>query len=97
MIASPLRAVADIGSGAPLTVGGFGLSGVPEALIQALYDQGADHLSVVSNNCGADGGGLGVLLAATVVLQSLHGLSDFDTVQMLRCDLRWKATSTRWP
>jgi hypothetical protein len=31
------------------------------------------------------------VLAATVVLQSLHGLSDFDTVQVLRCDLRWKA------
>ncbi|MEV7187813.1 IS1182 family transposase [Kitasatospora sp. NPDC093102] len=31
------------------------------------------------------------VLAATVVLQSLHGLSDFDTVQELRCDLRWKA------
>ncbi|MFF4345701.1 IS1182 family transposase [Kitasatospora sp. NPDC001540] len=31
------------------------------------------------------------VLAATVVLQSLHGLSDFDTVQQLRCDLRWKA------
>ncbi|MFL6112683.1 MAG: transposase, partial [Catenulispora sp.] len=31
------------------------------------------------------------VLAATVVLQSLHGLSDFDTVAELRCDLRWKA------
>lgn len=31
------------------------------------------------------------VLAASVVLQSLHGLSDFDTVQQLRCDLRWKA------
>ncbi|MFD0346318.1 IS1182 family transposase [Kitasatospora aburaviensis] len=31
------------------------------------------------------------VLAATVVLQSLHGLSDFETVQQLRCDLRWKA------
>ena len=31
------------------------------------------------------------VLAATVVLQSLHGLSDFETVQVLRCDLRWKA------
>ncbi|WP_206778971.1 transposase, partial [Frankia sp. CpI1-P] len=31
------------------------------------------------------------VLAATVVLQSLHGLSDFETVQALRCDLRWKA------
>ena len=57
-------AVADIGDGASLAVGGFGLSGVPNVLIGALYAQGARGLSVVSNNCGVDGGGLGLLLAA---------------------------------
>ncbi|MFF1444301.1 CoA transferase subunit A [Streptomyces sp. NPDC058295] len=57
-------AVADIAGGASLAVGGFGLSGVPEVLIRALYAQGATGLSVVSNNCGVDGRGLGVLLAA---------------------------------
>ncbi|MEV6792963.1 CoA transferase subunit A [Streptomyces sp. NPDC051320] len=58
------EAVADIGDGASLAVGGFGLSGVPDVLIDALHRQGASRLSVVSNNCGVDGGGLGILLAA---------------------------------
>ncbi|MFI5805146.1 CoA transferase subunit A [Streptomyces sp. NPDC051561] len=62
--ATAADAVADIPSGASLAVGGFGLSGVPNVLIRALYDSGPDHLAVVSNNCGVDGGGLGLLLAA---------------------------------
>ncbi|MFJ8107901.1 CoA transferase subunit A [Streptomyces sp. NPDC096132] len=61
---SAAEAVADIRDGASLAVGGFGLSGVPETLIRALHEQGATALSVVSNNCGVDGRGLGVLLAA---------------------------------
>lgn len=64
VISGAAEAVADIGCGASLAVGGFGLSGVPEVLIRALYAQGATGLSVVSNNCGVDGRGLGVLLAA---------------------------------
>ncbi|CAL9373939.1 putative succinyl-CoA:3-ketoacid coenzyme A transferase subunit A [Streptomyces sp. enrichment culture] len=62
--ASAEEAVADFSDGASLAVGGFGLSGVPEVLIRALYAQGASGLEVVSNNCGVDGRGLGVLLAA---------------------------------
>ncbi|MEV8309615.1 CoA transferase subunit A [Streptomyces flavidovirens] len=61
--ASAAEAVADVRDGASLAVGGFGLSGVPEVLIQALHAQGATGLKVVSNNCGIDGRGLGVLLA----------------------------------
>jgi 3-oxoacid CoA-transferase subunit A len=61
---SAAGAVADISDGASIAVGGFGLSGVPEILIRALHEQGATGLSVVSNNCGVDGRGLGVLLAA---------------------------------
>ncbi|CAL9392058.1 putative succinyl-CoA:3-ketoacid coenzyme A transferase subunit A [Streptomyces sp. enrichment culture] len=64
VIGSAAEAVADIPDGASLAVGGFGLSGVPEVLIRALYEQGAGGLEVVSNNCGVDGRGLGVLLAA---------------------------------
>jgi 3-oxoacid CoA-transferase subunit A len=56
-------AVADIGDGASLAVGGFGLVGVPEILINALLRQGATDLEVVSNNCGTTDFGLGVLLA----------------------------------
>ncbi|WP_338898126.1 CoA transferase subunit A [Streptomyces sp. TG1A-60] len=61
--ASAAEAVADIPDGASLAVGGFGLSGVPAALIGALHAQGTTDLKVVSNNCGVDGQGLGVLLA----------------------------------
>ncbi|MFE7316575.1 CoA transferase subunit A [Streptomyces sp. NPDC057555] len=64
LVASPEEAVTGIEDGASLAVGGFGLSGVPDALIQALYARGSDGLSVVSNNCGVDGRGLGMLLAA---------------------------------
>ncbi|MEW2395491.1 CoA transferase subunit A [Streptomyces sp. NPDC046862] len=59
---SAAEAVADVPDGASLAVGGFGLSGIPEVLIQALHAQGATGLQVVSNNCGVDGRGLGVLL-----------------------------------
>ena len=62
VVAGPEAAVADIPSGASLAVGGFGLSGIPWTLIEALLAQGADDLQVVSNNCGVDGAGLGLLL-----------------------------------
>ncbi|MGO3153306.1 MAG: CoA transferase subunit A [Galactobacter sp.] len=58
------EAVADIPSGASLAVGGFGLSGNPIQLIDAVLASGPTDLSVVSNNCGVDGWGLGVLLNA---------------------------------
>jgi 3-oxoacid CoA-transferase subunit A len=45
-----------------LAVGGFGLCGIPEALIEALRDSGARDLTVISNNAGVDGFGLGKLL-----------------------------------
>ena len=61
---SAAEAVADIPDGASLAVGGFGLSGIPDVLIQTLHAQGATGLTVVSNNCGVDRRGLGVLLAA---------------------------------
>jgi len=62
--ASAAEAVADIPHGASLAVGGFGLSGIPDVLIQALHAHGTTGLRVVSNNCGVDGRGLGVLLSA---------------------------------
>ncbi|WP_330255737.1 CoA transferase subunit A [Nocardia sp. NBC_00565] len=61
---SAAQAVADIGSSTTLAVGGFGLCGIPSTLINALLDQGAHDLEVVSNNCGIDDAGLGVLLGA---------------------------------
>jgi len=62
--ASAAEAVADIGNGSSLAVGGFGLCGIPLVLIQALLEQGATDLETVSNNCGIDDAGLGVLLGA---------------------------------
>src|ERR1019366_9026050 len=58
------QAVQDIRSGSSLAVGGFGLCGIPTALIEALLASGAADLETVSNNCGVDGWGLGVLLSA---------------------------------
>ena len=46
-----------------LAVGGFGLCGIPEALIDALHDSGVKNLTCISNNAGVDGFGLGKLLA----------------------------------
>ena len=63
VVASAAEAVADIASGATIAVGGFGLCGVPQVLIEALHDAGPTDLQVVSNNCGVDVWGLGVLLA----------------------------------
>jgi len=51
-----------IKDGMTLAVGGFGLCGIPEALIAALRDTGRKNLTVISNNAGVDGFGLGVLL-----------------------------------
>jgi 3-oxoacid CoA-transferase subunit A len=45
-----------------IMAGGFGLCGIPESLILAIRDSGVKNLTVVSNNCGVDGKGLGVLL-----------------------------------
>lgn len=64
VVGSAADAVADIPSGASLAVGGFGLAGIPWFLIGALLEQGADDLTIVSNNCGVDGAGLGLLLEA---------------------------------
>src|SRR4051812_20251647 len=64
VVASAAEAVADVPDGASLAVGGFGMSGVPAALIAALLEQGATDLETISNNLGVDGFGLGTLLSA---------------------------------
>jgi 3-oxoacid CoA-transferase subunit A len=64
VVASTREAVADIPDGATLSVGGFGLCGVPIALIDALLEQGTRDLVTISNNCGVDDQALGVLLYA---------------------------------
>ncbi|MFX0538008.1 CoA transferase subunit A [Ornithinimicrobium sp. Y1847] len=64
VVTSAAEAVQGIEDGMTLAVGGFGLSGVPTVLIQELLERGTKDLEVVSNNCGVDGAGLGLLLGA---------------------------------
>jgi 3-oxoacid CoA-transferase subunit A len=64
VVPSAAEAVADIPDGASLAVGGFGLCGIPSVLIAALLDAGTTDLEAVSNNCGVDDWGLGLLLRA---------------------------------
>jgi 3-oxoacid CoA-transferase subunit A len=63
VVDSVSEAVQDIQDGSTLIVGGFGLSGIPEKTIFALRDKGVKDLTIVSNNCGVDDWGLGLLLA----------------------------------
>ncbi len=62
VIGSADQAVSDVFDGSMLVVGGFGLCGIPENLIAALVRAGKRNLTVVSNNCGVDDWGLGLLL-----------------------------------
>ncbi|MEV5830127.1 CoA transferase subunit A [Spirillospora sp. NPDC052242] len=71
VVPSAADAVAGIDDGASLAVGGFGLCGVPAVLISALHERGAGNLTVVSNNCGLDGRGLGQLLAAGRIVRAM--------------------------
>ncbi len=64
VVASAGEAVADVTSGSTLAVGGFGLCGIPSTLIAALLDSGVTDLQTVSNNCGVEDWGLGILVSA---------------------------------
>ncbi len=57
-------AVAGVTDGSSILVGGFGLCGIPENLIAALLRKGVKNLTIISNNAGVDGFGLGLLLEA---------------------------------
>lgn len=63
VVANADEAVRDIQDGAVLMVGGFGLCGIPEDLIEALVRKGVKNLTTISNNAGVDDYGLGKLLA----------------------------------
>ena len=62
VLPSAAEAIRDVADGATLVVGGFGLCGIPENLINALVDKGVGGLTCVSNNAGVDDWGLGQLL-----------------------------------
>lgn len=63
LVSSADEAVKDIPDGASIMIGGFGLCGIPENLIQALVRKNVKNLTTISNNVGVDGFGLGFLLA----------------------------------
>ena len=64
-------AVSDIADGASLSVGGFGLVGIPSVLIEAVRRQAPKDLTVISNNCGTDGFGLGTLLEDHLISRTI--------------------------
>jgi 3-oxoacid CoA-transferase subunit A len=63
------EAIFDLQDGASILLGGFGLCGIPENLIDALVRRGAKRLTTISNNCGVGGFGLGVALAAGQIVK----------------------------
>jgi 3-oxoacid CoA-transferase subunit A len=62
-VASADQAIANLQDGMTILMGGFGLCGIPENLIAAVERRGTKNLTVVSNNAGVDGFGIGILLA----------------------------------
>ena len=67
VLASPEEAIRDIQAGSVLMLGGFGLCGIPENLIDALVHQGVKGLHTISNNMGVDGFGMGRMLEAGMI------------------------------
>ena len=62
VVSSAAEAIDGIVDGSSLSVGGFGLCGIPSVLIAAIHDAGVSDLEAISNNCGVDDWGLGILL-----------------------------------
>src|SRR4051812_50181833 len=75
VVASADESIRDISDGATIMIGGFGLCGIPENLIQALVRRGTKNLTTISNNVGVDGYGMGLLLAAGEIWRDIgsHG------------------------
>jgi 3-oxoacid CoA-transferase subunit A len=67
VVRSAEEAIAEIPDGASIMMGGFGLCGIPENLIRALRARGTRNLTVMSNNAGVDGFGIGLLLESRQV------------------------------
>ncbi len=65
------EAIRDVGDGAVIMIGGFGLCGIPENLIRALVRKGSKNLTTISNNVGVDGLGNGLLLAAGQIVHHI--------------------------
>ena len=70
-VGTTAEAVSDVVDGSSIAVGGFGLCGIPHNLIEAVLAQGATSLETVSNNCGVDSAGLGMLLQARRIRRTI--------------------------
>lgn len=91
-----------LANGMTIAVGGFGLSGIPADLIDAVRASGVKDLTIVSNNMGVDGKGLGVLIESgqvATVLASYVGENRFFAEQFLAgAPFRWSSTRRGpWP
>ena len=67
LISGAAEAVAFVHDGATVMMGGFGLCGIPERLIEALRERGTKGLTIISNNAGVDAFGIGILLQSRQV------------------------------
>jgi 3-oxoacid CoA-transferase A subunit len=95
IVSGPDEAVADIGDGAVLALGGFGLCGIPENTIAALVRSGAKNLTCISNNAGVDGFGIGLLLERRQVrkmVSSYVGENKLFETQLLSGELEVELT-----
>lgn len=95
VVSGPEEAIRDIKDGMTIMFGGFGLCGIPEKCIQALYDKGIKELTCISNNAGVDDFGLGILLKnrqMKKMIASYVGENDEFERQMLSGELEVELT-----
>ncbi|GEA06737.1 succinyl-CoA--3-ketoacid-CoA transferase [Alteromonas sp. KUL42] len=95
VVASYDEAMAGLESGMTVIAGGFGLCGIPEGLIAQIKRMGVSGLTVVSNNCGVDGFGLGVLLEDKQIakmISSYVGENALFETQLLNGELEVELT-----
>jgi len=95
VVSSYAEAMAGLEDGMTVIAGGFGLCGIPENLIQEIKNKGTKGLTFVSNNCGVDGFGLGVLLEDRQIkkmISSYVGENKLFEEQLLAGDLEVELT-----
>jgi 3-oxoacid CoA-transferase A subunit len=90
VVVSAREAIVEIGDSATIMVGGFGLCGIPENLIQALKEKGTRNLTIISNSAGVDDFGVSMLLGQRQVrkmISSFVGENQFIEVLVLKGEL----------
>jgi 3-oxoacid CoA-transferase subunit A len=95
VVTSYEQALAGLADGMTIIAGGFGLCGIPEGLIAQIQKMGTRNLTVVSNNCGVDGFGLGILLENRQIkkmISSYVGENELFERQLLSGELEVELT-----